>query len=60
AAGKIHSDIARGFIRAEVLAYQDLLAAGSVARAREMGLYRLEGKEYLMQDGDITNFRFNV
>lgn len=60
AAGKIHSDIARGFIRAEILAYQDLLAAGSVAGAREKGLYRLEGKEYHMQDGDITNFRFNV
>ena len=60
AAGKIHSDIERGFIRAEVLAYDDLLRAGSVARSREMGLYRLEGKEYIMQDGDITNFRFNV
>lgn len=60
AAGKIHSDIARGFIRAEVLAYQDLLASGSVAKARDKGLYRLEGKNYRMHDGDITNFRFNV
>ncbi len=60
AAGKIHSDIERGFIRAETVAFADLQAAGSMAAAREKGLFRLEGKEYLVQDGDIINFRFNV
>ncbi|MGI6575218.1 MAG: redox-regulated ATPase YchF [bacterium] len=60
AAGKIHSDMARGFIRAEILAYQHLLEAGTVAKAREKGLYRLEGKLYPMEDGDITNIRFNI
>ena len=60
AAGKIHSDIARGFIRAETIAFEDLKRAGSVARARDLGLLRLEGKDYLVQDGDIINFRFNV
>ncbi|MGI6679597.1 MAG: redox-regulated ATPase YchF [Dehalobacterium sp.] len=60
AAGKIHSDIERGFIRAEVVSYQDLKEAGSIAKAREKGLFRLEGKDYLVQDGDIINFRFNV
>ncbi|HHT62606.1 MAG: redox-regulated ATPase YchF [Bacillota bacterium] len=60
AAGKIHSDIERGFIRAEVVAYQDLKKAGSMAKARELGLFRLEGKDYPVQDGDIINFRFNV
>ncbi|CCO06941.1 redox-regulated ATPase YchF [Desulforamulus hydrothermalis] len=60
AAGKIHSDIERGFIRAEVVAFDDLAAAGSLAKAREKGLLRLEGKEYIVQDGDIINFRFNV
>lgn len=60
AAGKIHSDIERGFIRAEVVAYDDLKKAGSMAKARELGLFRLEGKEYLVADGDIINFRFNV
>ncbi|MDD2497661.1 MAG: redox-regulated ATPase YchF [Desulfitobacteriaceae bacterium] len=60
AAGKIHSDIERGFIRAEVVAFEDLKKAGSIAKAREMGLFRLEGKDYLVQDGDIINFRFNV
>ncbi|SHE84734.1 hypothetical protein SAMN02745133_01252 [Desulforamulus putei DSM 12395] len=60
AAGKIHSDIERGFIRAEVVAFDDLAAAGSMARAREKGLLRLEGKEYIVKDGDIINFRFNV
>lgn len=60
AAGKIHSDIERGFIRAEVVNYQDLTAAGSMAKVKEKGLFRLEGKEYIVQDGDIINFRFNI
>ena len=60
AAGKIHTDIERGFIRAEVIAFEDLKACGSMAAAKEKGLFRLEGKDYVMQDGDITNFRFNV
>ena len=60
AAGKIHSDIERGFIRAEIVNYDDLITAGSVAAAREKGQVRLEGKEYVMQDGDVTLFRFNV
>ena len=60
AAGEIHSDIERGFIRAEIVSYDDLINAGSYAVAREKGLLRLEGKEYVMQEGDIVNFRFNV
>ena len=60
AAGKIHSDFERGFIRAEVVAYDDLMACGSMAAAREKGLVRSEGKEYVMKDGDIVLFRFNV
>ncbi|MDD3705248.1 MAG: redox-regulated ATPase YchF [Clostridiaceae bacterium] len=60
AAGKIHSDIERGFIRAEVVKFKDIEALGSLAKAKEKGLYRLEGKEYIVQDGDIINFRFNV
>ncbi|MBE3576154.1 MAG: redox-regulated ATPase YchF [Limnochordales bacterium] len=60
AAGRIHSDIARGFIRAEVVTYADLMACGSLAAARDKGLLRLEGKDYVMQDGDIVNFRFHV
>ena len=60
AAGKIHSDIERGFIRAEIVNYDDLVKLGSVNAAREKGLVRLEGKEYIMQDGDVTYFRFNV
>jgi ribosome-binding ATPase YchF (GTP1/OBG family) len=61
AAGAIHSDIARGFIRAEVVGYDDLLAAdGSMATARERGRFRLEGKDYAVQDGEICHFRFNV
>jgi len=60
AAGKIHTDIERGFIRAEVIAFEDLKACGSMAAAKEKGLFRLEGKDYVMKDGDITNFRFNV
>jgi len=60
AAGVIHSDFERGFIRAEVIAYQDFIACGSEAKAREKGLLRSEGKEYVFQDGDCVNFRFNV
>ena len=60
AAGKIHSDIERGFIRAEIVNYDDLIKYGSINAAREKGLVRLEGKEYVMQDGDVTYFRFNV
>jgi len=60
AAGAIHSDIARGFIRAEIVSFDDLTKAGSYAAARDKGLLRLEGKDYIMQDGDIVNFRFNV
>jgi GTP-binding protein YchF len=60
AAGTIHSDIERGFIRAEVISYEDLMAAGSTAVARDKGLLRLEGKDYIMQEGDVVHFRFNV
>src|SRR5215510_2319046 len=60
AAGVIHSDIARGFIRAEIVSYDDLIRVGSYAAARDQGLLRLEGKDYIMQEGDIVNFRFNV
>lgn len=60
AAGKIHSDIERGFIRAEIVNYDDLIACGSMLAAREKGKIRLEGKDYIMQDGDVTYFRFNV
>jgi len=60
AAGTIHSDIERGFIRAEIVSYDELMAAGSYAAAREKGLLRLEGKEYIMQEGDVVHFRFNV
>ena len=60
AAGKIHSDFERGFIRAEVVNYKDLLDCGSLAAAREKGLVGLEGKEYVVQDGDVILFRFNV
>ena len=60
AAGKIHTDFEKGFIRAEVVAYDDLMACGTYAAAREKGLVRLEGKEYVMNDGDIVLFRFNV
>jgi GTP-binding protein YchF len=58
AAGAIHSDLARGFIRAEVVAYEDLMAAGSMAEARKQGTLRLEGKEYVVKDGDIVHIRF--
>ena len=60
AAGKIHSDIERGFIRAEVIAYDDMTACGGVSAAKEKGLLRSEGKEYVVQDGDMIYFRFNV
>ncbi len=60
AAGKIHSDFERGFIKAEVVNYRDLLDSGSYAAAREKGLIRMEGKDYVMQDGDVVLFRFNV
>ncbi len=60
AAGKIHTDFERGFIRAEVISYEDLMACGSMAAAKEKGLVRSEGKEYVMRDGDIVVFRFNV
>ena len=60
AAGKIHSDIERGFIRAEIVNYDDLIKLGSINAARDKGLVRLEGKDYIMHDGDVTYFRFNV
>ena len=60
AAGKIHSDIERGFIRAEIVSYNDLIKEGSMVAAREKGLVRSEGKDYIMQEGDIVLFRFNV
>ena len=60
AAGKIHSDFERGFIKAETISYDDLMASGSMAQAREKGLVRMEGKEYVVQDGDIIVFKFNV
>ncbi len=60
AAGKIHSDIERGFIRAEIVGYEDFIAEGSMAAARDKGALRLEGKTYEVRDGDIINFRFNV
>jgi len=60
AAGVIHSDFERGFIKAETVAYEDLVKLGSVAAAREKGLYRMEGKEYVVKDGDVLHFKFNV
>ena len=60
AAGTVHTDIARGFIRAEVIALDDLLAAGSWAEARKRGTLRLEGRDYIVQDGDVVNVRFNI
>ena len=60
AAGKIHTDIERGFIRAEVVSYNDLIKEGSMVNAKEKGLVRSEGKDYIMQEGDIVLFRFNV
>ena len=60
AAGKIHTDFERGFIKAEVVNYQDLLDCGSYAGARDKGLVRMEGKDYVVRDGDVILFRFNV
>jgi ribosome-binding ATPase YchF (GTP1/OBG family) len=60
AAGKIHSDIQRGFIRAEAIHYDDFVRLGSLAAAKTQGQLRLEGKEYRVRDGDILNFRFSV
>ena len=60
AAGKIHTDFEKGFIRAEVISFDDLMECGTMAAAKEKGLVRLEGKDYVMQDGDIVLFRFNV
>ena len=60
AAGVIHTDFERGFIRAEVVNYKDLLESGSLSAAREKGIVRLEGKDYVVQDGDVILFRFNV
>jgi len=60
AAGAIHSDIERGFIRAEVADHKDLLREGSLTALKEKGLLRIEGKDYLVQDGEVIHFRFNV
>ena len=60
AAGKIHSDFERGFIKAEIVSYDDLVKFGSMTKVREQGLVRMEGKDYIMQDGDIVDFKFNV
>ena len=60
AAGKIHSDIERGFIKAEVISFDDLMNSGNMVQAKEKGLVRQEGKDYIMQDGDIVLFKFNV
>jgi ribosome-binding ATPase YchF (GTP1/OBG family) len=60
AAGVIHSDFERGFIKAETVGYEALMQCGSVAAAREKGLYRMEGKEYVVKDGDVMLFKFNV
>jgi ribosome-binding ATPase YchF (GTP1/OBG family) len=60
AAGKIHTDFERGFIRAEVIAFEDMKTCGTMAAAKAKGLVRSEGKEYIMKDGDIVNFLFNV
>jgi len=60
AAGLVHSDFERGFIAAEVIPYDDLIAAGSIVKAREHGLIRLEGRDYVVHDGDVIYFRFHV
>ena len=60
AAGKIHTDFERGFIRAEIVPYEDLVREGSMNACKEKGLIRSEGKDYVMKDGDVTLFRFNV
>ena len=59
-AGIIHTDFEKGFIKAEVIAYNDLIEAGTEQKVKELGKFRLEGKDYLMQDGDICHFRFNL
>jgi ribosome-binding ATPase YchF (GTP1/OBG family) len=60
AAGVIHTDFQKGFIKAEVISFTDLVAAGSMAQARANGKVRMEGKDYIMNDGDVVEFRFNV
>jgi ribosome-binding ATPase YchF (GTP1/OBG family) len=60
AAGVIHTDLARGFIRAEVVSYDDLIAAGSLSEAKQRGTLRLQGRDYVVADGDVLNIRFNV
>jgi ribosome-binding ATPase YchF (GTP1/OBG family) len=60
AAGVIHTDFQKGFIKAEIVSYEDLVAAGSLAAARAAGKARIEGKDYVMADGDVVEFRFNV
>ncbi|MEB4615811.1 DUF933 domain-containing protein, partial [Leucobacter sp. M11] len=60
AAGVIHTDFEKGFIKAEVISFEDLVATGSIAEARAQGKARMEGKDYVMQDGDVVEFRFNV
>jgi ribosome-binding ATPase YchF (GTP1/OBG family) len=60
AAGVIHTDFEKGFIKAQIVSYDDLMRLGSLAAARDQGLLRLEGKDYIMQEGDIVEFRFNV
>jgi ribosome-binding ATPase YchF (GTP1/OBG family) len=60
AAGVIHTDFQKGFIKAEIVSFEDLIAAGSMAEAKAKGKVRMEGKEYIMQDGDVVEFRFNV
>ena len=60
AAGKIHTDFERGFIKAEVVSYEALVECGSMTAAKEKGLVRMEGKDYVVQDGDVVLFRFNV
>jgi ribosome-binding ATPase YchF (GTP1/OBG family) len=60
AAGVIHTDFQKGFIKAEVVSFDDLVRAGSLAEARTKGKVRMEGKEYIMHDGDVVEFRFNV
>jgi ribosome-binding ATPase YchF (GTP1/OBG family) len=60
AAGVIHSDFQRGFIKAEIVSYDDLVDAGTMAEAKARGRVRMEGKDYVMQDGDVVEFRFNV
>ncbi|MFC1667667.1 DUF933 domain-containing protein, partial [Candidatus Omnitrophota bacterium] len=60
AAGKVHSDMKRGFIRAEVINFEDFIKCGSIHKARETGMLKVEGKNYIVKDGDIINIRFNV